>query len=518
MRRLRARMRKFRYVRKIESEDTIPLATHCERVRSEPSIEEPRPRFMIDRNKDPSYMALFSIESRHQRSVENGESKSARLLKVKSDQALAFEHKYFSTMANVERKKLQVLRYKMMESSSGPVSFGKSEKQSRWFEILTHLSVMREMKERIEYKKSGGSSKDIMDMARDMSEEELAKKSATSYAMRQAKQLIDIDRDPESRKFVILMQATLLSKARIKKRKKNVAVVWDRLKAWSSGGQLVMGARKFTQKVRAIQDWCRDRIDAMRKVRDDVRRRFRIVEGMVMLEKKEEKEGEGADKKKNATRGSMKKSATEAEDGPRKSQVDPVEGSNAKGGPRRSITRQPTAMTGPARRRISLSDEPVEEKVMNKFLRLELRAARHLSLMKKAEWRVNLDAYYDEVVTWRINKQACLLMGKSKLEIRVECPMPIRPPYKAHVPTDDELYEWVKRCREDPSKISPRPVAGKRIPVEMKAKDDEATAFNAQLEAKATKEAAGKRLGLSPRDYLPKVSGVDEERSWEVFI
>ena len=61
-------------------------------------------------------------------------------------------------------------------------------------------------------------------------------------------------------------------------------------------------------------------------------------------------------------------------------------------------------------------------------------------------------------------------------------------------------------------------MAGKRIPVEMKAKDDEATAFNAQLEAKATKEAAGKRLGLSPRDYLPKVSGVDEERSWEVFI
>ena len=30
-----------------------------------------------------------------------------RLAEVKSDQALAFEHKYFSTMANVERKKLQ---------------------------------------------------------------------------------------------------------------------------------------------------------------------------------------------------------------------------------------------------------------------------------------------------------------------------------------------------------------------------------------------------------------------------
>ena len=44
-----------------------------------------------------------------------------RLAKVKSDQALAFEHKYFSTMANVERKKLQAPAPRIQLASCIPI-------------------------------------------------------------------------------------------------------------------------------------------------------------------------------------------------------------------------------------------------------------------------------------------------------------------------------------------------------------------------------------------------------------
>merc|ERR1719460_2640486 len=118
-----------------------------------------------------------------------------------------------------------------------------------WCTIILMISVLQESKERIEFKKSGGGGKDLLEKALKMGEDQLEKVAQTSYVMRQAKEMITIEKSPEKRMNLVLLQAGILTNVRRKQRRKAIETVWDRIQAWSAAGQIVMAIRKFGMKV-----------------------------------------------------------------------------------------------------------------------------------------------------------------------------------------------------------------------------------------------------------------------------
>jgi hypothetical protein len=282
-----------------------------------------------------------------------------------------------------------------------------------------------------------------------------------------------------------------------------------------------MAIRRFSYKVGILQAWCRDRIANLTQVREEVKHRFRHLEREVIAEEKAENthktkrhavfdRGTHGRKERSSSAEDMVLAETKQED---ESKGDAP---SSTGSHRIKFVRQSTVTAHGRITKRGNSDEMVDDRVVNKFLRLELRSARHRSLMRKETWTVHLNAYYEEVAAWRTKRQACILMGFTKEEIRQDCPLPVRPPYENHSPQEAELLEWVIRCRTDPTKITARPIAGKRIPVTMATKDPDAEKFDSELNVnqKVSKGKAEKARPPSARDFLPRVIVLDEEKQF----
>jgi hypothetical protein len=267
-----------------------------------------------------------------------------------------------------------------------------------------------------------------------------------------------------------------------------------------------------------LQNWFRDRIENLNHVRNEVKERFRIIERDVLSQ---QEAGDIPGRKRHAifskqadtTPTTRKTSSFDEQDHESHPRLDSRKTTRPATEDKRLVRQSTATATGRWTRR-SVADELVDDRVLNKFLRLELRSARHRALTKAQVWQVHMEAYNDEVTTWRIKKQAFTLMGFTKEQIREECPVPVRPPYEHHVPTDAELQDWVARCREDPSKITPRPMAGKRIPIEMNKVDPEAEKFNSTLDIGKVGKENGKNAPPSARDFLPRVTAVEEEQQF----
>merc|ERR1719428_587244 len=89
--------------------------------------------------------------------------------------------------------------------------------------------------------------------------------------------------------------------------------------------------------------------------------------------------------------------------------------------------------------------------VAHDFIVAELRVNRFNYITKLESWVIMYQQYAEEVQNWRDDQKARLALGLDSLNN----PPPALPPYPTAQPTDDELLEWIQRCRKDPANTRP---------------------------------------------------------------
>lgn len=432
----RERMEKYRWVRKIEP-DVPPL----DRNKMKDFKPKDTPDHIVKRNQQKEVIELYRPESRKDQRHALQDMARNRFMDNRCRYFYQLMDAEESFSRDLERKRNQV----SLEKGQQVRWRASYEGAGLWLTTMIAIGVITALRD--EHKFQQMSTDELMKLGREAEElvrrqskkrdsgvAQMRKMVRRSTLLIRAMNMNNIYNNAELMGNARLIATMFQAKVRLRVKRRHATTMWTSMAKWKRGGKVLLGLKRFHQRMRRIQKWWRQILRYWHANQDRILSQWKRIERAQLFAE--------------MGRGGMGSADGDGTTGRRASRdVRPPANTF-----RKTRTGPDTSLSVDEKVMLAMMDD----KQRRNFLERELRARRYHLLPRIYDWEDGMRRFWLDLAEWRETKIAVAAMTHTdgSFDLQRVGPMPWPPPRPVCTPKEDELVEIVTRARKDPEDVT----------------------------------------------------------------